>query len=480
MNRFGCRFGQLYLEPVLNHTTATLIRAPDALIRLIIEDFVAKGYNNPEIVTRLRRYYDTDAYNVSRRSQWGLKSARGQAHTITSIGPAIERQGSHDMRQTLIHEEKIIVSRKLILRYMNLYHPEDIQARKSRRLKRSIYWTAGVNDIWVFDQHDKWRRFQLYLHVAIEPFSGCVLWLKIWWTNRNPRLICGWYCDTVETLGAMPLVTQSDPGSENNGIANGHTLLRHMQDPTLARTLQHKFKGQHRNIKPKIFWSQLRRRWTPGFEDILDYGINNGIYNPDDALERLVFHYVFIPWLQHELDLFAEKFNNVKPRHNIHKILPHGRPNDIFYHTEDFESCDFSVKVDCTMLDAVRQTYTVPDHPVFCLVPHDFSQQASAFMAELGTRPVTRDNVWNIYADLLMCFRLIEEEEQIRKLLAAQPPLPCDGDKMLGSEDLPIVDLPPFVEGSGPGGENNSDAEEEQSDDVSSDFYEFDWTDDEP
>ncbi|KAG1878436.1 hypothetical protein C8R48DRAFT_590533, partial [Suillus tomentosus] len=124
---------------------------------------------------------------------------RGQAHTITSIGPAIERvrarfpkQGLHDMRLTLMHEEKMIVSRKLILRYMNLHHPQDIQARKSRHLKRSIYWTAGVNDIWVFDQHDKWRRFQLYLHVAIEPFLGRVLWLKIWWTNRNPRLICGW------------------------------------------------------------------------------------------------------------------------------------------------------------------------------------------------------------------------------------------------------------------------------------------------
>ncbi|KAG2353561.1 hypothetical protein BDR07DRAFT_1487655 [Suillus spraguei] len=97
---------------------------PDALIRPIIEDFVAKGYSNSEIVTRLRQYYDTDTYNVSidllkkRRSQWGLKSARGQAHTITSIGPAIERvrarfpkQGSHDMKLTLMHEEKMSVSR---------------------------------------------------------------------------------------------------------------------------------------------------------------------------------------------------------------------------------------------------------------------------------------------------------------------------------------------------------------------------------
>ncbi|KAG2738010.1 hypothetical protein P692DRAFT_20666423, partial [Suillus brevipes Sb2] len=156
---------------------------------------------------------------------------RGQAHTITSIAPAIERvwerfpmQGSHDMRQTLLYEEKIVVPRALILSYMNLHHPEEVLACKSRRLKRSIYWTAGVNDIWVFDQHDKWRRFQLFLHVAIEPFSGRILWLKIWWTNRNPRLICGWYCNTsILILPAMPLVTQSDPGSENNGIANGYT-----------------------------------------------------------------------------------------------------------------------------------------------------------------------------------------------------------------------------------------------------------------
>ncbi|KAG1844880.1 hypothetical protein C8R48DRAFT_617680, partial [Suillus tomentosus] len=467
--------------------------APDDLIRPIIEDFVAKGYSNTEIVSRLRKHYDTDAYNVSidllkkRRSQWGLKSARGQAHTIASIGPAIERvrarfpkQGSHDMRQTLIHEEKITVSRYLILRYMNLHHQADVQARKSRRLKRSVYWTAGVNDIWVFDQHDKWRRFQLFLHVAIEPISGRILWIKIWWTNRNPRLICGWYGDTVQALGAMPLVTQSDPGSENNGIANGHTLLRHMQDPALARTLQHKFKGQHRNIKPEIFWSQLRRRWTPGFEDILEYGFTAGIYNPDDALERLVFHYIFIPWLQHELDLFAERFNHVKPRHNIHKILPHGRPNDIFYHAEEYDSCDFSVEVDHSSLDAMRQIYAPPDHPVFLLVPQEFSQQASLFMEELGSPPVTGDNVWNVYADLLMCFQSIERDEGIRKLLAAQLPLPGDGDNLIGSEDLPIVDLPPFVEGSGPGSDMGIEkSSDEESDDAESDFYEFDWTDDE-
>ncbi|KAG1758561.1 hypothetical protein EDD22DRAFT_783750 [Suillus occidentalis] len=438
---------------------------PDATIRPLVEQYVARGYSNPEIISRLRAHKETSNFNISlsflkkRRSQWGLKSTRGQAHTIESIGPAIERvrqrfpkQGSHDMKQTLLQEEQLMVP--------------------------STFWTAGVHDIWVFDQHDKWRRFQLFLHVGIEPFSGQILWLKIWWTNHNPRLICSWYCDAVEKLGAMPLVTQSDPGTENNGIANGHTMLRHLQDPGLARTLQHKFRGDHRNIKPEIFWSQLRRRWTPGFEDILDFGLSTGIYNPDDALERLVFHFIFIPWLQDELDLFAEKFNNTKPRFNMHKILPHGRPNDIFYCPEKFDCRDFSVIVDNLSLELVRQTYAPADHPVFLLVPQEFYKQAKSFMAELGHSVLTRQNIWDVYADLLMCFRAIEDEDRIQSVITAQPKIPCDGEKLIGSEDMDILDLPPFVEGAGYGPPPHG-ATVDNSSDEESEFYEFVWTDDE-
>src|ERR1700743_1286075 len=77
----------------------------------------------------------------------------------------------------------------------------------------------------------------------------------------------------------MPMVTQSDPGVENFGIANGHTLLRHYHDPALAGTLQHRWMNRKKNVKPEAAWSQLRRRWTPGFEDILDRGVNAGLFD---------------------------------------------------------------------------------------------------------------------------------------------------------------------------------------------------------
>ena len=62
---------------------------------------------------------------------------------------------------------------------------------------------AGVNDVWPQDQHDKWGRFGLWLHAGIEAFSGEINWLKIWWTNKNPRLAAKLYLDTCRRIGGM-------------------------------------------------------------------------------------------------------------------------------------------------------------------------------------------------------------------------------------------------------------------------------------
>lgn len=86
----------------------------------------------------------------------------------------------------------------------------------------------------------------------------------------------------------MPLVTQSDPGTENVGLANGHTVLRHFHDPSLSGTRQHRYKREKKNIMSEIGWSQLRRRFTPGFENRLEIGVTMGWYDPNVPLEACV------------------------------------------------------------------------------------------------------------------------------------------------------------------------------------------------
>jgi len=170
-------------------------------------------------------------------------------------------------------------------------------------LKRRRFWAAGVNDILAVDQHDKWKRFGLSLHKGIDPFPGVIHWIKVWWTNSNPKLILSYYLEVVQKSGRksdisrspkiflyfrltdMPLITQSDPGSENYGIANGHPALRHWHDPNLTGTIQHRWMRSKKNVKPEITWSQLRRRFTPGFEDLLEIGTTNGWYDTNRPLD---------------------------------------------------------------------------------------------------------------------------------------------------------------------------------------------------
>jgi len=116
----------------------------------------------------------------------------------------------------------------VVVRYFRKYEAELIRARKLGRLRRRRFWAAGVNDILDVDQHDKWKRFGLALHNGIDPFCGKIRWMKIWWTNSNPKLILSYYLEMVENSKglsqnmhwidllvltyspAMPLVTQSD------------------------------------------------------------------------------------------------------------------------------------------------------------------------------------------------------------------------------------------------------------------------------
>ncbi|KAG2112919.1 hypothetical protein BD769DRAFT_1391758 [Suillus cothurnatus] len=131
----------------------------------------------------------------------------------------------------------------------------------------------------------------------------------------------------------IPMVTQSDPGMENYGIANAHTMLQQMYDPALQGTLQHRWMQIKKNVKPEITWSQLWCQFTPSFETHLDAGVESGWYDSDNTLQVMIFHWVFIPWLQCELDRYQDCVNNTLKRLDCNKVLPH----------EDFGALDLKV-----------------------------------------------------------------------------------------------------------------------------------------
>ena len=97
------------------------------------------------------------------------------------------------------------LNRKLINDFLKCTEPDAVAARKSGRFKRKRFWSAGVMEYLSIDQHDKWGRFGLWLHLATDPFNSRVAWLKIWWCNCNPRLLINYYLEAGRKVGGMCL-----------------------------------------------------------------------------------------------------------------------------------------------------------------------------------------------------------------------------------------------------------------------------------
>lgn len=157
--------------------------------------------------------------------EWGLKGCRGQAHTFESIAEPVRQlrkqfptAGAQSMKDHLRLRHGIHVSRyaftlepfypltdgcqrKLIMEFNRQTDPAGVAARRAGRIRRRVFHAAGVNHIWAFDQHDKWKRFGLRLHLGIEPFTGFLLWMIVWWTNSNPKLVCREYIQAARKYG---------------------------------------------------------------------------------------------------------------------------------------------------------------------------------------------------------------------------------------------------------------------------------------
>ncbi|KAJ3754185.1 hypothetical protein EV360DRAFT_73909, partial [Lentinula raphanica] len=390
-----------------------------------------------------------------------------------SIRPWIEKikqrfptKGADGVRIMLSLEYGVKAPWQLILQVLCKIEPEAVAARRGNKFKRRIYYAAGVHDMVCIDQHDKFMRFGLRFHNAIDPFSGYNHWLKCWWTNKNPILINSYYLEAFRKEGDaqcaayIPLTMMSDPGTENFGIANMHTEIRQSLDPNLRGTLQHRFMRKKKNIKSEINWSVYRRDFAPGFDKLFNEGLLSGLYDPDNNLECLVFRQIAIPFMQRECDAWMNWRNHSKPRADRTKVLPNGIPALIQKFPHRYGAVSFKIGVSKELLREMEIKYTPADHLVFQLTPPEFNRQANYFLIqELGSPDITMESFWTVYSQLLALFRsatandplLSREVEEIAKedqridsevvdLMPGQQELRYNG-KVIGQEGLTAEEI---------------------------------------
>lgn len=108
-----------------------------------------------------------------------------------------------------------LIPQEAVRLILQLLDPEGVAFRISRRLLRRRYYANGPNYIWHLDGYDKLVPFGIGISACVDGFSRYVIWAEAYKTNKNPRIVAGYYFQSVSELNACPNILRVDAGTEN-------------------------------------------------------------------------------------------------------------------------------------------------------------------------------------------------------------------------------------------------------------------------
>lgn len=178
---------------------------------------------------------------------------------------------------------------RLILRELD---PNGVEERRAKRLVRRAYFAKGPNFIWHVDGYDKLKPYGLCISGCIDGFSRKLIWLNVYNTNNNPRIIGGYFLQAVEECGGCPRIVRGDYGTENGHIRALQEVLHNSQAERVY------FEGASTtNQRIESWWSFLRREFTQFWMDIFKDLSDNGLFS-GGFLDKNLVQFCFTSLIQ--------------------------------------------------------------------------------------------------------------------------------------------------------------------------------------
>ena len=107
------------------------------------------------------------------------------------------------------------VDRETVRLLLLLLDPIGVATRRRGKLVRRRYFSKGPNYIWHLDSYDKLKPYGFCINGCVDGFSRHIMWLSVYTTNSDPRVIAGYFIETAERIGGCPRRIRSDLGTEN-------------------------------------------------------------------------------------------------------------------------------------------------------------------------------------------------------------------------------------------------------------------------
>lgn len=169
--------------------------------------------------------------------------------------------------------------------------------RRQRRLNRRAYFAKGPNFVWHVDSYDKLKPFGICINGAIDGFSRMILWLNAYNTNSDPKVIGGYFLETVRETGGCPRTLRADMGTENSSIRDIQRSLRQNDLDLQSGERSFIYGRSTSNQRIESWWGILRKECVEFWLEQLHSLKNEGVFN-GEFLDKNLIIFCFLGIIQ--------------------------------------------------------------------------------------------------------------------------------------------------------------------------------------
>lgn len=143
--------------------------------------------------------------------------------------------GYRAMHKKVRLEHGLNVTRDQVYDVMYDLDPQGLAARDivgaKRQRKKGNFTTRGSNWVHSLDGHDKLMGYQnstfpLAIYGCMDTASRKLLWLRVWLSNHDPKLIGKWYLEHLYETRVLSAMLRVDKGTETGTMSTMHAFLR--------------------------------------------------------------------------------------------------------------------------------------------------------------------------------------------------------------------------------------------------------------
>ncbi len=258
-----------------------------------INDVAAIFSCSRRTVERRLREFGIRSCDYSRLSDTELDEI---VESIVSLYP---RRGEKTISGQL-RSQGIRVQRERVRQSFRRVDPSGVELRSRSVLHRRVYHVQSPNSLWHLDGYHKLIRWNIVIHGGIDGYSRLITYLRAS-SNNYATSVLSAFMSAVEEYG-VPSRVRIDRGGEN--VLVSQFMLEHPERGPDRRSV---IAGRSvHNQRIERFWRDLYSGCACVFYNFFHFLEDIGILDHNDPLDLYALHFVFLPTIQKQLDLFKE------------------------------------------------------------------------------------------------------------------------------------------------------------------------------